>query len=55
MEKSSQFYEEDGNIVLDITPFRLKIVKNSKRTISKKLSSIRSFVKFLKEPKRIGY
>jgi integrase/recombinase XerC len=51
MEKSSQFYEEDGNIVLDITPFRLKIVKNSKRTISKKLSSIRSFVKFLKEQK----
>jgi integrase/recombinase XerC len=51
MEMSSicHYYEEDKRVILDITPLRLKIVNNSKKTIAKKLSAIRSFVKFLHE------
>ena len=49
MSEVSHFYEEDGLTVLDITPFRFKIVKNSKKTIVKKLSAVRSFVKYLEE------
>ncbi len=49
MTQESHFYEEDGLTVLDITPFRFKIVKNHKKTIVKKLSAIRSFVKYLEE------
>ncbi|KYJ86110.1 tyrosine-type recombinase/integrase [Sulfurovum riftiae] len=49
MGEVSHFYEEDGMTVLDITPFRFKIVKNSKKTIVKKLSAVRSFVKYLEE------
>jgi len=45
----SHFYEEEGIFVLDITPFRFKIVKNHKKTIVKKLSAIRSFVKYLED------
>jgi integrase/recombinase XerC len=47
MMEVSHFYEEDGIKILDITPFRLKIVKNHKKTIVKKLSAVRSFVKYL--------
>lgn len=47
MRQVSHFYEEDGINVLDITPFRFKIVKNNKKTIVKKLSSIRSLVKYM--------
>jgi len=49
MSDVSHFYEEDGMKVLDITPFRFAIVKNSKKTIVKKLSAVRSFVKYLEE------
>ncbi|HFQ62107.1 MAG TPA: integrase [Epsilonproteobacteria bacterium] len=49
MMEESHFYEEDGFHILDITPFRFSIVKNSKKTIVKKLSAIRSFVKYLEE------
>ncbi len=49
MLKESHVYEEDGCIVLDITPFRFKIVKNHKKTIAKKLSAIHSFTKYLEE------
>ena len=49
MNSVSHYYEEDKKVVLDITPLRLKIVNNSKKTIAKKLSAIRSFVKFMKE------
>jgi len=49
MEEVSHFYEEDGVWVLDITPFRFKIVKNSKKTIVKKLSAVRSLVKYLED------
>jgi len=49
MMEVSHFYEEEGLTVLDITPFRFKIVKNHKKTIVKKLSAVRSFVKYLQE------
>ena len=45
----SHFYKEDGFTILDITPFRLKIVKNHKKTIVKKLSAIHSFAKYLED------
>jgi len=49
MQEVSHFYEEDEVLTLDITPFRFNIIKNSKRTIVKKLSAIRSFIKYLNE------
>jgi integrase/recombinase XerC len=49
----SHFYEEEGLIVLDITPLRLKNVNNSKKTISKKLSAIRSFIKYMREQEEL--
>jgi len=53
MMEVSHFYEEDGIKILDITPFRLKIVKNHKKTIVKKLSAVRSFVKYLEDIKYV--
>ena len=49
MMEVSHFYEEEGVTVLDMTPFRFSIVKNSKKTIVKKLSAVRSFVKYLED------
>ena len=49
MMNVSHFYEEDGVSILDITPFRFDIVKNNKKTIVKKLSAIRSFMKYLED------
>jgi len=49
MIEVSHFYEEEGLNVLDITPFRFNIVKNAKKTIVKKLSAVRSFVKYLED------
>ncbi len=49
MAEVSHFYEEDGVWVLDITPFRFNIVKNSKKTIVKKLSAVRSLVKYMED------
>jgi len=49
MRETSHFYEEEGLWVLDITPFRFSIVKNHKKTIVKKLSAVRSFVKYLED------
>lgn len=51
--KESHYFEEEGKITLDITPLRLKNVNNSKKTISKKLSAVRSFVKFMREQREI--
>jgi len=48
MVEVSHFYEEEGVWILDITPFRFEIVKNQKKTITKKLSAVRSFVKYIK-------
>jgi len=49
MAEVSHFYEEEGVWVLDITPFRFNIVKNSKKTIVKKLSAVRSLVKYMED------
>ncbi len=49
MLEESHVYKEDGFIILDITPFRFKIVKNHKKTIVKKLSAIHSFAKYLED------
>ena len=49
MAEVSHFYKEEGKWVLDMTPFRFAIVKNSKKTIVKKLSAVRSFVKYLED------
>ncbi len=54
MAEVSAFYEEDATWVLDITPFRFKIVKNSKKTIVKKLSAVRSFSKYLREQRHVS-
>ena len=49
MAQVSHFYEEYGEWVLDITPFRFTIVQNHKKTIVKKLSAVRSFVSYLED------
>ena len=49
MMQESHFSQENNQYLLDITPFRFKIVKNAKKTIVKKLSAIRSFVKYLED------
>ncbi len=54
MHSVSHYYEEDKRVVLDITPLRLKIVNNSKKTIAKKLSAIRSFVKYMQEQQEVN-
>ena len=54
MDSVCHYYEEDKKVILDITPLRLKIVNNSKKTIAKKLSAIRSFVKFIQEQEEIN-
>jgi len=54
MSEVSHWYEEEGVWVLDITPFRLKIVKNSKKTIVKKLSAVRSLVKYLEDQRSLS-
>jgi len=49
MIEVSHFSMENSMYTLDITPFRFNIVKNNKKTIVKKLSAIRSFVKYMED------
>ena len=49
-----EFYQEDVVWILDITKFRYYILENSKKTIAKKLSAIRSFVKYCQNQKNIN-
>jgi len=49
MRKSSHFFYEEEQYILDIRPFRFEIVKQEKKTIVKKLSAIRSLVKYIEE------
>ena len=44
---SSELHEENGTTIFDITKFRIKIAKQSPKTINKKLSSIQSFINYL--------
>ena len=53
MLEYATFEKDEGVTTLNITPFRHKVLKNSKKTIAKKLSAIRSFVKFLNEQKNM--
>ncbi|RLA67717.1 MAG: integrase [Epsilonproteobacteria bacterium] len=53
MREVSHFYDENSIQILDITPFRFKIVKNHKKTIVKKLSAIRSLVKYIEDQRHI--
>jgi len=46
LNEALKFIELENNI-LDITPYRLQIVNQSKKTIAKKISAIRSFYEFL--------
>jgi len=50
---SAHYYKEEESLTLDITPLRLKNVNNSKKTISKKLSVVRSFIKFMRDQKAL--
>jgi integrase/recombinase XerC len=54
MIEVSHINELDGIITIDITPFRFQIIKNTKKTIAKKLSAIRSFVKYLNNQKNLN-
>jgi integrase/recombinase XerC len=49
MRENSYFTQEKIKYILDIRPLRFKIAKQSKKTIVKKLSAIRSLVKYLEE------
>lgn len=45
----SEIYEDKGVIVVDITKYRILIAQNNSKTISKKISSIKSFINYLKD------
>jgi len=53
MLEVSEWFEEEGEWILDITPFRLAILKNSKKTIAKKLSAIHSFTVYLQDQREM--
>ena len=53
MLEVSEWFEEEGEWILDITPFRLAILKNSKKTIAKKLSAIHSFMAYLQDQREM--
>ena len=44
-----EMYEHNGKIILNLMPYRVYIKDQNKKTISKKLSAIRSFTTFLNE------
>ncbi len=50
----SKLQRQEDQIVLNIFPLRRYIVKNQRRTIAKKLSTIRSFVNYLNRQKGIS-
>ncbi|KIM02940.1 MAG: integrase [Sulfurovum sp. AS07-7] len=54
MIESSHIDEVNNVINIDITPFRYNIIKNTKKTIAKKLSAVRSFVKYLNDQKSLN-
>lgn len=47
--KDSEIYKENNLIHVDITKYRIAISQNSSKTIAKKISSIKSFISFLKD------
>jgi len=53
MLEHSTLREEEGKRILDILPLRREISRNSRRTVAKKLSAIRSFVRYLNDQREI--
>lgn len=47
--ENSEIYEENGIVIVDITKYRIAISNNNSKTISKKISSIKSFINYLKD------
>ena len=47
--RSVEIESEDGRITINLMPYRIKIASLNAKTISKKLSAIRSFVAYLNE------
>ena len=45
----SEIYEEKDIIIVDITKYRIDIAHNNSKTISKKISSIKSFINYLSD------
>jgi len=46
--------KEKEGVVLDIMPLRRVIAENNRRTVAKKLSAVRSFVRYLQEQKELA-
>ena len=53
MRRRCEWYEEAGDRVLDIMPWRLEIRALSRRTIHAKLTAVRSFVRYLSEQENL--
>ncbi len=53
MLQSVAIEKDNGVYILPLMPFRQKIAKQNKKTITKKLSAIRSFVSYLEDIKQI--
>ena len=47
--KNIEIFQEDKNTIFNLMPYRIKIASLNPKTISKKLSAIRSFVKYLND------
>ena len=54
MMEVSHVYEEDGLLVLDITPYRFQIAQKSKHTIAARLTAIHSFARYLEEQENLS-
>ncbi|MDD3592655.1 MAG: tyrosine-type recombinase/integrase [Sulfurovum sp.] len=54
MMEVSHLYEEEGTLVLDITPYRFQIAQKNKHTIAARLTAIHSFARYLEEQKNLS-
>ncbi len=54
MVQTAEWYEEEGERILDITPFRFRIASLSKKSIATKLTAVRSFVDYLRKQRHIA-
>jgi len=53
MREVCEFFEDNNKFTLNITPFRIKIVRLNKKSIHTKISAINSFVDYLREQRDI--
>ncbi|MGD9971112.1 MAG: tyrosine-type recombinase/integrase [Sulfuricurvum sp.] len=49
MMRKAEFSEEDGVLKINLMPFRISIARSAPKTISRKLSAIRSFIRHLRK------